>query len=148
MALWTMCGSIRRVAILHTVFLPFGRAATGPAVGEVRTGTPHPTKAPDCPLEFVAVSAGDMWRAGRPIRRRRNDYEMIGAVNIGASEGTDPMSEETRRIVRPRACAMGGEVVSLLASGTAQYRRQFTPQQNISFVVWSPTSARPTSQRF
>ena len=75
-------------------------------------------------------------------------YEMIGAVNIRADEGTDAMSEEIRKIVRPRACGMGGEVVSLLASGTAQYRGKFRAQQNISFTVWGPISAQQGPQRF
>jgi len=74
-------------------------------------------------------------------------YEMIGAVNIGAAEGTDPMSESMRALVRPRACAMGGEIISLVASGAAQYRGQFRAQQNISFAVWS-SAASHTSQRF
>jgi hypothetical protein len=132
----------RWILVVSTMAL----AGCGPAVGEVRMGAPHPAKVADCPLEFVSVSANDMAPGAK--FGSGGKYEMIGAVNIGADEGTDAMSEEIRKIVRPRACAMGGEVVSLLASGTAQYRGKFRAQQNISFRVWGPISAQQGPQRF
>lgn len=64
---------------------------------------------------------------------------MIGSITIGASKGTDAMSEEIRQIVRPRACAMGGDVVSLMASGSGSNRRGYG-QQNIAFTVWGKAS--------
>jgi hypothetical protein len=112
----------------------------GPAVGEVRMGAPHPPKRADCRLEFVSVSARDMAPGAR--FGSGGKYEMIGVVNIGANEGTDAMSEEIRQLVRPRACGMGGEVLSLLATGAAQYRGQLRAQQNISFTVWGPISSQ------
>jgi hypothetical protein len=121
-------------------------AGCAPAVADVRTGAPHPAKAASCPLEFASVSAGDMAPGAK--FGSGGKYEMIGMVSIGAKEGTDAMSEEIRKLVRPRACAMGGEVVSLLATGAAQYRGQFSAQQNISFTVWGPISAHQGPQRF
>jgi hypothetical protein len=117
----------------------------GPAVGDVRVGAPHASRPPDCALEFVSVSPSDMAPGAK--FGGGGKYEMVGAVNIGADEGTDPMSEPMRALVRPRACAMGGEVISLLASGAAQYRGQFHAQQNISFTVWGAASSH-TPQRF
>jgi hypothetical protein len=133
----------RMLLVTTTVFVGCGGGA---AVGEVRMGAPHPAKVADCPLEFVSVSAGDMAPGAK--FGSGGKYEMIGAVNLGADEGTDPMSEEIRKLVRPRACGMGGEVVSLLASGSAQYRGQLRAQQNISFTVWGPISAHQGPQRF
>lgn len=132
--------------ILVVSMMALAGCGPGATVGEVRMGAPHPAKVADCPLEFVSVSANDMAPGGN--FGSGGKYEMIGAVNIRADEGTDAMSEEIRKIVRPRACGMGGEVVSLLASGTAPYRGKFRAQQNISFTVWGPISAQQGPQRF
>jgi hypothetical protein len=129
---------IQRAWLLVAMAMLLLTGCGAPAVGEVRMGAPHPAKDASCALEFVAVSAGDMAPGAK--FGSGGKYEMIGAVNIGAKEGTDAMSAEVRALVRPRACRMGGEVVSLLATGTAQYRGQFSAQQNISFTVWGAVS--------
>jgi hypothetical protein len=76
------------------------------------------------------------------------EYEQIGVVSIGADEGTNALSEEIRQLVRPRACGMGGEVISLLASGTGSTYGGYA-QQDIVFTVWARRAAQPAApQRF
>lgn len=107
-------------------------AACGPAVGEVRS-LARPPKPEGCPLELVEVGPADM-QPGAAFGAD-GQFEQIGIVSIGASVDTDAMSDEIRNIVKPRACAMGGDAVSLLASGTGANRRGYA-QQNIAFIVW------------
>jgi hypothetical protein len=110
---------------------------TGPAVGVVNMGLPHASRPADCALELTAVTAADMAPGARFGEGGR--YEMVGAVTIGADDGTSPYSPEIKQLVRPRACAMGGEVVSLLASGTSANAYGHA-QQNIAFQVWAKRS--------
>lgn len=94
----------------------------------------RPSKPENCKLELMQLSSTEM-QAGAAFGAN-GTYEMIGVIAIGAKEGTDAMSEEIRQIVRPRACAMGGDVVTLLASGTGG-RGGGIVQQNITYTVWA-----------
>jgi hypothetical protein len=123
--------NVARFSVL--VFMVSSVLGCGPAVGETRTVI-RPAKSEDCKLELVSVTSAQM-QSGAGFGSG-GTYEMIGVISIGAEEGTDPMSEEIRRLVRPRACSMGGDVVTLLASGTGANRRGFA-QQNIVYTVWA-----------
>jgi hypothetical protein len=91
-----------------------------------------------CPLQLMQISPADQHPGGR--FSATGEYQMIGAVMIGADSGTDPTSEAIRALVRPRTCAMGGEIISLMASGSGAngYGRA---QSNIVFNVWGPRAA-------
>ena len=122
-----------------------------PAVGEVRTVMMPPRPA-DCALEIIAVDAEDMMPGAR--FGAGGQYQMIGVVSVGLPRGTDVLAEEVRALVRPRACAMGGEVVSLLATGDNGHflitGRSITTivQTEVGFTVWGARAAEPASQRF
>ncbi len=126
-----------RIVALVTLLLTVG---CGPAVGEVRMLV-RPPKPESCDLQIVEVNAADMAPGAK--FGPGGELEMVGSIMIGASDGTDAMSEDIRKLVRPRACAMGGDVVSLLASGTGSNRRG-VPQQNIVFTVWGKQSRAPS----
>jgi len=130
-----------RNAALFVVLLVSSACATvgsrEPAVGESRMGAPHEPRPDDCALEFVSVSAADMGPGAR--FGSGGEFEMVGAVMIGADPGTSAMSESIRRLVRPRACAMGGHVVSLLGDGSGS-NAYGVGQQNIVFSVWGKRS--------
>jgi hypothetical protein len=115
----------------------------GPAIGEVRR-VMRPSKPLDCPLEIVDVRPEDMMPGAR--FGAGGELEMIGMITIGADQGSDAMSEPIRSLVRPRACGMGGDIVSLLASGTGANRRGYG-QQNIAFTVWAKRSAEPSTPK-
>jgi hypothetical protein len=108
----------------------------GPAVGDVRIKV-RPARPADCPLEIVDVRNEDRMPGAK---FGGGEYEMIGSVLVGAEKGADAMSEEIRALVRPRACAMGGEVLSLLVTGEGSNRRGHA-QQNIAFQVWAKVTA-------
>jgi hypothetical protein len=113
----------------------------GPAVGGSQMVVLAP-KPPDCPLELVTIHPEDMAPGGR--FGAGGQYQMIGVVALGLDQGTNPMSPEVRKLVRPRACAYGGEVVSLLATGDSQHAGQFRAQTDVVFTVWGPrTSSGP-----
>lgn len=47
-----------------------------------------------------------------------------------------------RKLVRPRACGIGGDVVSLAANGITRGRAQLRAQQTIAFTVWGKRAAQ------
>jgi hypothetical protein len=85
-------------------------AACGPNVSEMRLVAATP-RAADCDLNFLQVTMADVAPGGK--------YEILGHVTLSEQGVQDPLKEEYRAVVRPRACAMGGEAVAILASGTA-----------------------------
>jgi hypothetical protein len=109
----------------------------GPAVGGSQMVVLAP-KPPDCPLELVTIHPEDMAPGAR--FGAGGQYQMIGVVALGLDQGTNPMSPEVRKLVRPRACAYGGEVVSLLVGGDSSngYGR---PQTDVVYTVWGPRAA-------
>jgi len=112
----------------------------GPAVGGSQMVVLAP-KPPDCPLELVTIHPEDMAPGGK--FGAGGKYQMIGVVSLGLDQGTNPMSPEVRKLVRPRACGYGGEVVSLLASGDSSNGHGM-PQTDVVFTVWGPrTSSGP-----
>jgi hypothetical protein len=130
-----------RAAMRSHLLIVLLAACGAPAVGETRMGLRHTGRPANCSLQLVSIQAGDMAPGAR--FGSGGELEMVGMVTIGADAGTDPFSEPMKQIVRPRACAMGGEVVSLLASGSDSnaYGR---PQQSIAYTVWARRATAPT----
>jgi hypothetical protein len=64
------------------------------------------------------------------------------------------MSEPVRALVRPHACGMGGEVVSLLATGVGGHyvisgdSIRTIVQTDVVFTVWAHANAAPGPQKF
>lgn len=122
-----------------------------PAVSEVRM-VMLPARPADCSLELVSVQAEDMAPSGR--FGAGGEYQMIGAVTLGLAQGTEVMSEPVRALVRPRACAMGGEVVSLLATGDSGHYAisgssiRTVLQTDAVFTVWGPRAAKTGPEKF
>jgi hypothetical protein len=61
-------------------------------------------------------------------------------ISVGADEGADVHSEEIREQVRPRACAMGGEMLGILTSGPAT-NRAGRSHEIVTFEVWAHRAA-------
>jgi hypothetical protein len=105
-------------------------ALTGcrPAVvlSELRTGLPRPGRPPTCALEVIPSASS-------------SDREPAGTVQLRIGRDLDPLSEEVRAVMRPRACAMGGDAVTVLVS-----QRGY-----VVFQVWAPRATAPAApQRF
>jgi hypothetical protein len=105
----------------------------------MRVGVPRPARAPDCSLDVVA--AADLATLAR--------YEQVGVVVLSNAEaGTDPLAPEVRAIVRPRACAMGGEAISIMGSGDVTGPRSFRTTAYASYLVWAKKAAPGAAQKF
>jgi len=90
--------------------LLFSGSACGPRISEARL-VPVPPRAESCPLEFVKLDMMDLSSAN-------GTWQLVGHVILRDIGKPDPFSEEMKSIVRPRACRMGGEGVTLMMSGT------------------------------
>lgn len=112
----------------------------GTVVGVVRTGVPRPAREPACALTLESIDPAERQPGGR--FGAGGEYEQIGVVTLGTTLGTDPMSEDVLREVRPRACAMGGEVIALMSAVSS---RRGYGQTDIAFSVWAHRVARPTA---
>jgi hypothetical protein len=139
-----------RYAVLVCALAACG-GAVQPAVSDVRM-VAMPSKPADCPIELVTVQPMDMAPGAR--FGGGGGYQMIGAVTLGLDKNVDVMSEPVRALVRPRVCAMGGEVVSLLAAGAANHLEisgnliRTVEQTDVVFTVWAHAAAAPAPQKF
>jgi hypothetical protein len=84
----------------------------GPNVTEMRTVS-APAREPNCSLEFIKANMDE-------LSSGTGEWEMLGQVVLQEEGVEDPFAERYRAIVRPRACAMGGEAVAIAMSTTSQ----------------------------
>lgn len=98
-----------RVAALPTV-LALALAACGPSVSVTRLSA-APARARTCELEFRTFEMSEIAPGG--------PYEVLGHVALSQEGVQDPLKEEYRAEVRPRACELGGEAVGILGQATA-----------------------------
>jgi hypothetical protein len=87
-------------------------AACGPSVGQARLAY-APPRPPDCKLKFLELDVADM----SPQDGR---WEVLGHVVLAQQGVRDPLAPAYRDQVRPRACAMGGEGVTVMATATSE----------------------------
>jgi hypothetical protein len=80
-------------------------------VSEVRTAS-YPPREENCALEFVKVDMAD-------VSSKDGTWERIGQIVLQGLGEQDPFAEEARAIVRPRACAMGGDAVGIVLHATS-----------------------------
>lgn len=83
--------------------------ACGTMVSETRMAQ-YPSRGEDCSLEFVQTTVADLAPG--------STWEVVGYVVVSETGVADPFAEKYRALVRPRACAMGGEAVTIMQSGT------------------------------
>ena len=91
-------------------FCSAGCLGAGPEATGVSRMMVAPPRPPTCELQFVQASMMDLSPMGK--------YDILGYVNVAQLSVPDPMAEENRRQVRPRACELGGSYVSIMTSGT------------------------------
>jgi hypothetical protein len=107
---------------------------------DARIGTPRAPREATCNLVIVNAMDPATFAA----------YDQVGIVRVGnASAGTDPLDPSMRELVRPRACALGGEAISVMASGDARARTSFRETAYAAYVVWAKKRASgAASERF
>jgi hypothetical protein len=89
---------------------------------------------PNCSLELVTVDITAM--------TFNQTWEVLGYVTFTDTGTQDPTAEENRKLVRPRACAMGGTSIALgmNSTNTTQLGQQGS---GIMYMVLRPKSATP-----
>ena len=103
-----------------------------------KMGTPRPARPDDCPLMLITQS--DSWPGGK-----YDTYESVGIVNIYTKSSTaEPGDADIKKELKPRACALGGELIAVISSSGMhnRYGRPVDGRQ-ISFQVL----AKKPSQR-
>jgi hypothetical protein len=107
-------------------------AGCSPQESDARIGSPRPPRADACDLVVVNAMSPTTF----------NSYEQVGVVRLSnVPAGTDPMDPSVRAIVRPRACALGGEAISVMASGDAVSRNGLRTTAYAAYVVWAKKRA-------
>jgi hypothetical protein len=99
--------AMRRPLLLALLALVAG---SGPNVVEMRRIV-APPRPEGCDLQFLQLKMEDF----APMI---GTYEMVGIVSLSEAGVQDPFQDKYKEIVRPRACAMGGEAVTILAEAT------------------------------
>ena len=101
-----------------------------PEVQETRMGN-YPARSADCQLAFIQVDSAK----GMPHAPDGSQYEMASAVHVW--KRADPNDPAVHALVRPHACAMGGDAISLSMSSERQ----------MLFTVWA-RHVQQTSKTF
>lgn len=83
-------------------------AGCGPYVSETRQ-TSFPPRPPACELEVIHNLPVQDYSSGGP-------WTVAGYVNVSDTGEMDPLSDDNRELVRPRACSMGGEAITLMSA--------------------------------
>jgi hypothetical protein len=115
-----------RFALLGLLF------ACGPAVSEGRL-VQAPPKPDNCELRFLEFEGGTI----------TNAFEVLGHVYLKEPKKQDPLSVSYKHIVHARACAMGGEAVTLDAEAPGG--------SSVSYAVLRaklPDKSRPAPKKF
>lgn len=84
----------------------------GPSISEMRTVN-APARDPNCSLEFIKANMTE-------LSSGTGQWELLGQIVLQEEGVQDPFAERYRAIVRPRACAMGGEAVAIVMSATSE----------------------------
>jgi hypothetical protein len=99
------------IRFLHALPLVGLLMGCGPRVSEVRQAS-APPRPENCDLEFLQLKMEDLAPGS-------GTYEVLGSVILQETGIQDPMQPKYREIVRPRACAMGGEGITILLSSSS-----------------------------
>ena len=107
-----------RVSVLVPAAIVFVvGCATAPKTTVQRMGMPRPARPDDC--ELTLVSPSDTWPGGQYYPA----YETIGFVNVNAErDDAQPSDPDVKYELRPKACSLGGELITLVASNEKHNR--------------------------
>lgn len=85
----------------------------GPSVTTMRLVS-APAKSDDCSLQFLQLTINQVSPAAPDYA-----YEVLGHVILQETGVQDPLQDRYRKLVRPSACAMGGDAVAILQQATS-----------------------------
>lgn len=134
--------SMRPLFLFLTFVIPFAVACTTNVV-EVRTAS-RPPRDESCELQIIQVTPEETRQGGK--YGPGGEYEQIGMITLAAMGDTNAMSDMVKAAVRPRACAMGGEYVSLLTSAIGA-SGMGVPYQATTYQVWAKRAPAPPASQ-
>jgi hypothetical protein len=112
-------------------------AGCGTASSSATMGAPRAARAENCDLTLVA------WQDVQPGGKYAS-YELVGMIHVRASAGAQATDEDVKKEVRPKACALGGELVAPAMSHGARNKLGMEVAQSLGFVVYAKkTSTAP-----
>jgi hypothetical protein len=119
-------------------------AGCGPHVMEMRMAS-APPRPDNCELQFLQLKIEDL----SPMV---GTYEQLGSVTLFETGVQDPFQQKYKDIVHPRACAMGGEGVTILQQATTSPAMFGPGGSAINYAVvrkrQAPGAAPPPPQKF
>ncbi len=131
---------VMRFSLIFVLPLALGCATRYPQNSVTKMGTPRPARADDCALTLVTQS--DTWPGGK-----YDAYESVGMVNIYArSTNAEPGDPDVKKELKPRACALGGELIAVISS-TGLHNRygKALEGRQISFQVLAKKQSQETT---
>lgn len=90
-----------------------------------------PPRPDDCNVEVLNGATQDPSLFATP----NSEYEIAGTIGLGEMGIQDPFSEKYMSLVKPRACRMGGDAVSLMASHTITSPEMIRSGTSTAYVV-------------
>ncbi len=91
--------------VIASLVLALG-AGCSPSLSEVRLVV-APPRGPTCEIEFLTLTMEQLSTGGT--------HMIIGDLILAETGVQDPYQSRYRDVLRPRACAMGGDAVTILA---------------------------------
>jgi len=113
-------------------------AACGPAISETTMMKAERREA-NCTLELVQVDITQV--------SFNQTWDVLGYVTLHDHEAADPVAEENRKLVRPRACAMGGTSIAI-AMATTTTAPNGQQGGGLMYMVLRPKAAVATPSAF
>jgi hypothetical protein len=108
---------LRALVLAPSAFLLFVGCATPAKSAVQRMGTPRPARPETC--ELTLVSPSDTWPGGKYYP----EYETIGIVQVDAEkDDAQPSDADVKQELKPKACALGGELITLMSSNEKHNR--------------------------
>ena len=119
--------------------LAIGCATRFPETKVTTMGTPRPPHPDGCDLTLITQS--DSWPGGK-----YDSYESVAIVSVySPSSNAQPGDEDVKAKVKPRACAVGGELIALISSTGLHNRYGKTMEgRQLSFQVLAKKMSQET----
>jgi hypothetical protein len=113
-------------------------AGCGSDVSTARMGGVFPAREPTCSLEL---------RNGTLTMELTSAYDTVGSISVQGREGEAPNAPRILALVKPEACALGGEVV--LVNTSMNITNGISTSSNHSYLVFRKKQTGPQqAQKF
>lgn len=129
--------------LLLISILLFSACRHGPTIAVARMAY-FPSRGDQCQIKFIQTT---------PIEQSgQGPYHLVGSISLGEYGNNDPLSERYISIIRPKACAMGGDLITIAASAVTHgqtYLGTNRPSTSIVYVVlrYKKTIEQPDTKR-